>query len=335
MKEANYSNGDQYHYTYDAVGNHTEQQTLIGSVPLTTNYVYDAANRLISVDGVPYTWDNNGNLLTDGANSYTYNTANQLTALSGPLGSSTFSYNGLGDRLSQNGVNYTLDLNAGLTQVLSDGTNTYLYGLGRIAENQGGVNEYYLGDALGSVRQLVRDGGEITLARTYEPYGDLAQATGTAQTDYDFTGEFTDSSGLVYLRARYYAPDTGRFFQQDPWDGVSEIPASLNPYLYGLNNPTRYTDPNGENPLAALGALALWVGKGVAVGAVGGALIGCLSYNSAISGQCGCEIQQQALSMTRTEWIGMFALMGGIVGGTINLAVLTPATTIILVPQLD
>lgn len=40
----------------------------------------------------------------------------------------------LGDRLSQNGVNYTLDLNASLTQVLNDGTNTYLYGLGRIAQ---------------------------------------------------------------------------------------------------------------------------------------------------------------------------------------------------------
>jgi|GEM_PF-6945005 len=65
---------------------------------------------------------------------------------------SSYTYNGLGDRLSQNGVNYTLDLNTGLTQVLSDGTTTYLYGLGRIAQLNTDtlMTDYFLGDALGS-----------------------------------------------------------------------------------------------------------------------------------------------------------------------------------------
>ncbi|MBN2499318.1 MAG: hypothetical protein JXB38_01045 [Anaerolineales bacterium] len=63
------------------------------------------------------------------------------------------------DRISQtvNGgaaVQYTLDLNAGLTQVLSDGTNVYLYGYGCIAEEAQTEWDYYLADALGSVRQL-------------------------------------------------------------------------------------------------------------------------------------------------------------------------------------
>ncbi|MEK7784491.1 MAG: hypothetical protein AAB658_03555, partial [Chloroflexota bacterium] len=85
-------------------------------------------------------------------------------------------YNGLGDRLSQtvNGVTttYTLDLNAGLTQVLADGTNTYLYGNGRIAQNStANGKQYFLGDALGSVRQLVSANGAVTLTRSYEPYG--------------------------------------------------------------------------------------------------------------------------------------------------------------------
>jgi hypothetical protein len=46
--------------------------------------------------------------------------------------------NGLGDRLLQslNGeaVQYTLDLNTGLTQVLADNANTYLYGMSRIGQ---------------------------------------------------------------------------------------------------------------------------------------------------------------------------------------------------------
>jgi hypothetical protein len=46
------------------------------------------------------------------------------------------SYNGLGGRLKQtlNGTekDFTLDLNAGLTQVLAYGGDTYLYGLNRL-----------------------------------------------------------------------------------------------------------------------------------------------------------------------------------------------------------
>jgi hypothetical protein len=32
----------------------------------TTTYTYDAANRLTSVGGVPYTWDARGNLIGNG-----------------------------------------------------------------------------------------------------------------------------------------------------------------------------------------------------------------------------------------------------------------------------
>jgi hypothetical protein len=51
-------------------------------------------------------------------------------------------------------------LNAGLTQVLDDGTSTYTYGLGRISQTNT-VTEYFLGDALGSVRQMTDTAGEI------------------------------------------------------------------------------------------------------------------------------------------------------------------------------
>ena len=76
--------------------------------------------------------------------------------------------NGLGDRLSQfkNGV---ATLNAGLTQVLQDGANTYLYGVNReaqVAETQTG---YFLPDALGSVRQMTDAYGDITLTQSYTP----------------------------------------------------------------------------------------------------------------------------------------------------------------------
>jgi hypothetical protein len=112
-------------------------------------FPYDIANRLTAVGSVSYTWDANGNLLNDGTNTYAYDSANRLTAVTGAQNAVSYVYrcNGLStdqwgvigcqsDRTSQtiNGVttNYVLDQAAGLTQVLSDGTNTYLYGNDRI-----------------------------------------------------------------------------------------------------------------------------------------------------------------------------------------------------------
>ncbi len=58
-----------------------------------------------------------GNLLSDGMNTYTYDSANRLTTVHGPSSTVRFAYNGLGDRLAQtvNGQTtpYTLDLAAG------------------------------------------------------------------------------------------------------------------------------------------------------------------------------------------------------------------------------
>ena len=65
---------------------------------------------------------------------------------------------------------------------------------------------YYLTDGLGSVRQLADSVGDITLSKNYQPYGEVAFDAGGGSSSYGFTGEMTDLTGLVYLRARYYAP---------------------------------------------------------------------------------------------------------------------------------
>jgi len=97
--------------------------------------------------------------------------------------------------------------------VLSDGTNTYLYGNGRIGELQPGGWAYHLGDALGSVRQLVDAGGEVRLARSYEPYGSTSSSAGTGATVWQFTGEARDAStDLTFLRARYLS-HAGEIFE--------------------------------------------------------------------------------------------------------------------------
>jgi len=64
---------------------------------------------------------------------------------------------------------------------------------------------------------------------------------------YGFAGERGDSTGLQYLRARYYAPNVGRFITNDTWLGDKSVPGSLNRYAYVLNNPIRYIDPSGHD----------------------------------------------------------------------------------------
>jgi len=139
----------------------------------------------------------------------------------------------------------------GLTQVLSDGMNTYLYGVDRINQQHNSLTEYYLADALGSVRQLTDSTGEVVLARAYDPYGSLVENNAYAgvTTAYGYTGEYTDAaSGMVYLRARYYSPAQGRFVSRDVWEGDYNNPLSLNKWGYVEGNPTTYTDPSGHYP---------------------------------------------------------------------------------------
>jgi RHS repeat-associated protein len=279
----------QFQYTYDAAGNRLTQET----ETITNTYSYDAADRLASVDGVPYTWDANGNLLNDGAYTYTYNHANQLVSVSGAGTTVSYAYNGQGDRVSQTvGItttHYTLDLAAGLTQVLSDGTDTYLYVNGRIAQYGASGAQYFLGDALGSVRQLVDAGGDVLLAQSYEPYGAVLESAGEGTSSYGFTGEWGDSYiELVNLRSRMYDPRTGRFLTKDSWQGNYTRPLSLNGWNYVEANPVNLVDPSGHFPVWCQYAPSKALYEACVLAYYQLEPISYLSLGSNISGEKGC-----------------------------------------------
>ncbi len=255
---ADYDSGVYFHYSYDAAGNRLEAaEKLAAEVDEVVNtYTYDAANRQTSANGVAYTWDANGNLLNDGQYTYRYDSANRLSAVEKGAYNASYAYNGLGDRVRQtaNGVTtqYTLDLNSGLTQVLTENTpggygdETYLYGLARLAQVSAESTEYFAADALGSVRQLTDANADVTLQRSYTPYGEILRASGTGKTNYGFTGEsFDPQTGLAYLRARYYSAGQGRFISKDTWAGDANLPLSYNRWAYGYDNPVRFVDPSG------------------------------------------------------------------------------------------
>jgi RHS repeat-associated protein len=251
LTAADYSGGDYFHYNYDAVGNRLSEEKVVNGLPLVeTEYTYDIANRLATVGAVEYTWDYNGNLLNDGVTTYTYDPANRLSSLTDGVDAYTYSYTGLGDRLQQTvnpqQINYTLDLNAGLTQVLDDGANEYTYGLERLYQQGSGTPQYFLGDALGSVRQVTDQGSAVLMSKAYDPYGNLLAQSGIPSSPFAYAGEQLDQSSMLYLRARYYQSPDGRFLSKDTWDSEIYHPMTINKWIYTEGNPVNYTDPSGH-----------------------------------------------------------------------------------------
>ena len=202
---------------YDAAGNQTQLSTITG-----TNATYDAENRLVKVDQsgatvVTYDYDADGRRVkrTNAGNVatwYVYDADGQLMA----------EYGGTG---------------------ITPGT------------------QYPITDHLGSTR-LVLDGfGNCLTRMDYAPYGALVPRSGQdcygtpTTSGMMFTGQLRDvetaggtSTGLDYFGARFYWGSLGRFTSPDPENAGADpaSPSSWNMYSYALNNPLRFTDPDGQ-----------------------------------------------------------------------------------------
>ena len=239
-------------YSYDQAGRVSSRGgTLFQSVlpAAVTSATYSLANRLTArtiagVTSSPF-WDANGSLTSDGLRTYTWDSRNRLTAISGLA---TYAYDGLGRRS---------------TATLSGTATSYLYdGWDIVQEKQGasvsanlltglGVDERFargtstvLTDALGSTVGLA-SGGAVATRYGYDPYG-VSQVTGTASTNpFQFTGRENDTAtGLLNYLNRYYNPAWGRFVSEDPIG----LAGGANAYRYVRNNPLQLRDPFGLYP---------------------------------------------------------------------------------------
>ncbi len=59
--------------------------------------------------------------------------------------------------------------------------------------------------------------------------------------------EYLKPFGLINMNARLYDPALGRFLSPDPYVQAPDYSQNFNRYSYCLNNPLKYSDPNGEN----------------------------------------------------------------------------------------
>jgi RHS repeat-associated protein len=264
--DPNNSNGT-VDYTLDAVGNRTGATSTFSS--LSPGFGSYNADDQVSTEQ----YDANGNTTrTANGNTFTYDSENHMTSMTGSGKVVTMKYDAFGNRVSKtvNGVTtlYLVedDVNpTGYPQVLEEVQNgaavrTYTYGLQRISENQvinsAWTPSFYGYDGFGTVRQLTNIAGTVTDTYEYDAYGNFFTKTGTTPNNYLYRGEQYDSDlGLYYLRARYYNQNTGRFMSRDPEEGKIKIPATLHKYLYAGGNPVNRLDPTGRADMFETGAI--------------------------------------------------------------------------------
>jgi RHS repeat-associated protein len=153
-------------------------------------------------------------------------------------------------------THYTLDLAAGQRPLVATphgppeggqgGASThYLYGHEPLGEATAGW-AFYLPDGMASFRQVTDLDGQVSLTRRFSPWGELLEQDGGGDFAWGYFGELLDAAtGLIYLRARYYAPAQGRFLSRDAWEGDYSRPLSLNRWNYGEANPVIRIDPTG------------------------------------------------------------------------------------------
>src|SRR5207244_3854943 len=88
--------GQDLAYNYDAQGNRTS--TVTNGV--ITAYAANSLNEYTSIGGATPTYDADGNLLTEGTATYTYDQQDRLISVTSSFGSIAYSYDALGNRSS-------------------------------------------------------------------------------------------------------------------------------------------------------------------------------------------------------------------------------------------
>jgi len=151
-------------------------------------------------------------------------------------------------RFDSLGVTYrgTDNAGAGLVTSLS----------GRIG---GALLYFFHSDHLGSSSLITDILGNTVQHLEYIPFGEVfideRAATSTWSTPYKFNAkELDEETGLYYYGARYYDPRTSVWISADP---LGEKYPNVSSYVYCVNNPVKFIDPDGKKILPSAVGLEL------------------------------------------------------------------------------
>jgi len=222
-----------------------------------------------------FTYDLNGNLLTDGIHTFGWDAKNQLVSIIYNAGANAgnhteFTYNGLGQRVS---IIERTGTTIGSGTITS--TKQYLWSGSTIMEERNAsnivtkryfgsgeqrisgstpTNYFYTFDHLGSIREMIAsDGATIAARYSYDPYGRATPVSGSISCDFEYAGMYmhpdlpgvpatgVTTPGLNLTQFRAYNPNLGRWISRDP-SGES---SGFNLYAYCSDSPVSRIDPLG------------------------------------------------------------------------------------------
>ena len=257
-------------YAYDIVGNRI-QKVENGAA---TNYTYNSLNQLMSEKGtgtnLTYRYDENGNQTgitgtSGGSNvnkTFTYTPEDMLETYTEGSASQINLYNGEGQRVQKKEGNdvtnyyyqfgnvlYTTDVNGSLKSFnLLNRIDTF--GTARKSET---AEDYYLytDDLRGSTVNILDSSANKVASYWYNDFGEVTESKASSYSSFNnelqYTGAvYDDSTGLLYLNARFYDPQTGRFISRDTYRGEQDDAGTWHLYAYCANNPVNYVDPSGH-----------------------------------------------------------------------------------------
>lgn len=258
-------------YAYDSFGN----INLIRDKNGRKNYKYDNLNRLIGVENVDsgdsqnLTYDVRSNIISESGHqeiekifklgkndwddlgrlkAFTSNKGEKTTYTYGPSGLRESKKNSITD------VEYYYDNLSRLTNEIVDGKKiSVVYGAFPLMRIIDGSYYFYILNGHGDIIGLSDENGSFQNTYQYDEWGKILKSEEKVHNDLKYAGQIYDEeSGNYYLKSRYYNPEIRRFISKDGYKGTIESPTSQNEYIYCVNNPLNYTDPNGNFAWALL-----------------------------------------------------------------------------------
>jgi RHS repeat-associated protein len=105
---------------------------------------------------------------------------------------------------------------------------------------------YLTGDQVSSTSLVTDPNGQVVAATRYSPYGQVRSQIGVLPTDKTYTGQKSDSFGMLDYNARFYDPYLNQWASPDSVIPDQYNPLDWNRYAYVRYNPINHNDPTGH-----------------------------------------------------------------------------------------